>query len=105
MDAFLPWIRQYRIGPFTMFDTFGTYIVVFLIAPLLSKLFTKMGITITRSEWMALALPVALVFHLAFNVNTPFTKMLLDPGNYLAKIVIIAMVIFGLKGVVKSILR
>ncbi len=105
MNDFLTWIRQYRIGPFTMFDTLGTYIIVFLIAPWLSKLFAKLGITITRGEWMALALPIALVFHLLNHVNTPFTRMFLDPNNYLTKIVILTMVIFGLKGFVKSIMR
>ncbi len=105
MNDFLVWVRQYRIGPFTMFDTFGTYIIVFLIAPWLSKLFAKLGITITRSEWMALALPVALAFHLVYKINTPFTKMFLDPHNYLAKVVILAMVVFGLKGVARSILH
>ncbi len=104
MNDFLLWIRHYRIGPFAMFDTFGTYIIVYLIAPRLSAVFAKIGITITRGEWMALALPIALVFHLIFNVDTPFTRMFLDPNNYLAKILIIAMVLFGLKGVVKRIM-
>lgn len=93
-------LRQLRIGPFTIFDTLLAYVGIYFIAPLLSKLFAKINISISRSSWLWLTLPISVIFHLIFNQNTPFIKMVLNPsGDYLAKIVLLFMLYMGLKGV------
>lgn len=93
-------LRQYRIGPFTIFDSATAYLGIFLIAPLLTKLFFKLHINISRSGWMWLTLPIAVVFHLAFHQNTPFMKMLLNPKYYyLPIIVLIFMLYMGLRNI------
>lgn len=93
-------LRQFRIGPFTIFDTLLAYVGIYFIAPLLSKLFAKINISISRSSWLWLTLPISVIFHLIFNQSTPFIKMVLNPsGDYLAKIVLLFMLYTGLKGV------
>lgn len=104
-NALLANIRQYRIGPFTLFDGVGAYIVVFALSPFLIRRFRRWNIETTLEEWLALTLPLALFVHLLLGLSTPFTRMFLDPGNIIAKIVIIAMVVFGLKGTTRSLMK
>lgn len=93
-------LRQFRIGPFTVFDTLLAYVGIYLIAPLLSKLFAKINISISRSSWLWLTLPISVIPHLIFNQNTPFMKMLLNPnGDYIAKIVLLFMLYMGLRNI------
>ena len=96
--GFIEVLRQVRVGPFTLFDTLAAYVGIFLVSPLLSKLFAKFNISISKSNWLWLTLPIGVIFHLIFQVHSPFIKMLLDPnGNYLSKIVLIFMFFMGLK--------
>lgn len=97
---FIRVLRQFRIGPFTIFDTLLAYVGIYLVAPFLSKLFSKINIYIPGSSWMWLTLPIGITFHLIFNQNTPFTKMFLDPtGNYPAKIILLFMIYMGLRNI------
>ncbi|MFA5932591.1 MAG: hypothetical protein WCV81_04930 [Microgenomates group bacterium] len=98
--GFIEVLRQYRVGPFTLFDTLIAYIGIFLVAPLFSKLFARFNISISRSSWLWLTLPIGVIFHLIFQVHSPFMKTLLDPnGNYIAKIVLIFMLFMGLRNI------
>ncbi len=91
-------LRQYRIGPFTLFDSALAYLGVFLLAPLFTKLFQKIHLSITRIQWMWLTLPIAVLTHILIKQNTPLTKMILDlHGNYLAKGIVLFMLFMGLK--------
>jgi hypothetical protein len=91
-------LRQYRIGPFTIFDVVTAYVGIYLLAPLLAKIFYKLHINISRSGWIWLTLPIAVVFHLIFHQNTPFMKMLLSPKSfYMPIIVLIFMTYMGLR--------
>lgn len=92
-------LRHFRFGPFAYFDTLTAYIAIFLIAPLLTKLFSKVHIYIKRAEWLWLTLPIALVFHFALRLNTPFKRMFLDPTGYyfIPQIVILFMIFMGLR--------
>lgn len=93
-------LRQFRIGPFTIFDTATAYLGVFLLAPLLTKLFLKLHLYISRAKWLWLTLPISVIFHFVSHQNTPFMKMLLDPkGFYIAKIVLLFMLYMGLRNI------
>jgi len=94
--------RTLRIGPFSALDLVGSYLVIFFLAPYLSKLFARIGIKITRLEWLSLTLPIALAVHLLAGFDTPFTRMFLAEGVILPKLVITLMLIFGLRSAVKS---
>jgi len=91
-------LRQYRIGPFTIFDSALAYLGVFLLSPLLTKLFQKIHLSITRIQWVWLTLPIAIIAHILIRQNTPLTQMFLDlHGNYLIKVIILFMLFMGLK--------
>ena len=92
-------LRHFRFGPFTYFDTLTAYVGIFLIAPLLTKLFSKFHIYIKRTEWLWLTLPIALTFHFALKLDTPFKQMFLNPAGYyfIPQIVILFMLFMGLR--------
>lgn len=91
-------LRQFKIGPFALFDIVISYVSVFLLAPLLTKLFHKVHLRISRAAWLWWTLPIAVLFHLAFRQNTPFMKLLFDPSSfYLPAILLIIMVLMGVK--------
>lgn len=96
--GFIEILRQYRIGPFTIFDTVTAYVGIFLVAPILSKLFSWVHISIPKTSWLWLTLPISVAVHFILHINTPFMKMFLDPnGSYIAKIVLLFMLLMGLK--------
>ncbi|PIR74625.1 MAG: hypothetical protein COU35_01560 [Candidatus Magasanikbacteria bacterium CG10_big_fil_rev_8_21_14_0_10_47_10] len=73
---------------------------MYLLAPLLSKLFLKLGLDIPKHNWLYLTLPIGILAHILVGTITPMTRNLLDlHGHYILKIVIIALVILGLRGV------
>lgn len=101
---YLSTVRQYRVGSFALFDTVVAYVGIFLLAPLLTKLFLKEYIAIPRASWMWLMLPISVVFHLIFSQNTPFMKMLVNPQQlqfYMATIMFFAMTYMGIRGIKK----
>ena len=91
-------LRQFRIGPFAIFDSALAYLGVFLLAPLLTKLFQKIHLLITRTQWMWMTIPLAVLTHILIRQDTPLTQIFLDlQGNYLAKVVVVLMLFMGLK--------
>jgi len=95
---FVNTLRQIRVGPFTVFDFLLAYLGIFLLAPRLTKIFAKIRLYISRTDWLFLTLPIGLLFHLAFRLHTPLTKMVMDPrGFYLVKSVILLMLFMGLR--------
>ena len=92
-------LRQFRVGPFAVFDIVVSYAGIFLIAPVLTKLFSKLHIDVPRSAWLWLTFPIAIPFHLLLHQDTAFTMMLLDPHEYISKVAILLMLFMGLRGV------
>ena len=95
-NAMLEPYRVVRIGPFSALDLVGGYVLIFLIAPYLSKLFAYFGMKFTRLDWLFLTLPIALLAHLVTGFSTPFTEMFLSPDLLLPKLLILLMLILGL---------
>jgi len=100
-DEFVAYMRTFRIGPLSAPDLLVPYLLVYLIAPLLSRLAARfLGLRVTRAAWMWLMLPFSVILHLVLRLDTPFELIALDPhGHYLAKIVLLAMIILGLRGI------
>ncbi len=91
-------LRQYRIGPFTIFDTVLAYGAIFLLSPILTWLFSKINVSIPRAAWLWFVLPISVVAHVLVHQMTPFTTMVLDPGgSYIAKIVVLFMLFMGVR--------
>ena len=96
----IEFLRQYKIAGFAIFDFAVSFIGVYLLAPLLSKLFGKLGIQILKKNWLFLTIPLSVLIHVLVNQITPMTKEFLDPqGHYILKGVIIILLIFGLRGI------
>jgi hypothetical protein len=99
---YLVFLRQFKVGPFAIFDTVISYIGILLLAPLLTKLFSVFKISISTSSWLWLTLPISVLFHLIFAQNTPLMKVLADPSHfsfYIAVAVLLLMTYMGLKSV------
>ena len=95
---FIELIRQFKVGPFAIFDIAVSYLGVFLLAPLLTGLALKVHLRVSRVQWLWLVLPVSILVHLIFGQRTPLTQMIIDPNNYyLVKLVILFMLFMGLK--------
>lgn len=92
--------EKYRLGPFSVPDTLGSLIIVFLIAPFLSAGTRKLGVEVPRSSWLWLTVPVAELTHAFFRPDTVLFKMLMNQsGDYLVKIAFIAMIYLGVRGI------
>ncbi|MEI6529625.1 MAG: hypothetical protein WCN88_04530 [Candidatus Falkowbacteria bacterium] len=97
---FLEFIRQFRLGGYAIFDLAVSFLGIYLLSPLLSKLFLKIRIRIPKINWVFLTLPIGILTHLLSGKMTPMTKNFFDlQSNYLLKIIIISLLVFGLKGI------
>ncbi len=89
----IDFLRSFRIGPFAIFDFAASYLAMYFLAPHLSKLFSIIGIKVTREQWLWLTLPIATLVHIIFGTKTAFTAMALDSsGGWIAKITIFFMI-------------
>ena len=96
----LEFLRQFRFGEYAIFDLAVSFLGVYLLSPLLSKIFRKIKIDIPKRNWLFLTLPLSILIHLAVGKITPMTRDFMDMhGHYILKIVIFALLIFGLKGI------
>jgi len=96
----LQFLRQFKIGEYAIFDTAISLVVVYFLAPYLSKLFKKIGIIITRKSWMYLVLPISVIVHLIFSTSTPLTRNFFDPsGHFLEKLVGVVLLVLGAKDI------
>lgn len=95
-------LRQYRIGPFAIFDTVTAYLGILILSPLLTWLFSKIHRHVPLASWLWLTIPISVIFHLIFAQNTPLMTMLSDPYKvefYLVLIVLALMTYMGLSAV------
>jgi len=96
----IEFLRQFRIGGYAIFDFAVAFLGIYLLSPLLSKIFLKFSIDIPKQNWLFLTLPIGILVHLLIGNMTPMTKALIDiHGHYVLKIVILILLILGLKGI------
>jgi hypothetical protein len=102
MDTF-QLLRQYRIGPFTVFDSGTAFLGVGLLSPVLSWAFRKLHIAISFLDWMLLTFPLSVLFHIIFHQNTPLMRMLFGPDKSVPAILAVAaMVLVGFGHIIFS---
>ncbi len=96
----LEYLRQFRIGEYAIFDFAVSFLGIYLLSPLLSRLFLKLRIKIPKQNWLFLTLPLSILTHLLIGTITPMTANFLDTGgHYILKIVIIGLCFFGIRGI------
>ena len=96
----IEFLRQFKIGEYAIFDLSISFLGIYLISPLLSKIFLKIGLKIPKYNWLYLTLPFSILIHLLFGRITPMTKYFIDfHGHYLLKLLIISPVFLGLRGI------
>ena len=98
----LEFLRQFRIFDYAAFDLIVSLLGMWLLSYPLSKAFLKIGLIIPKKSWVIWALPIGIIAHLLIGTMTPMTLQFIDPGsNYILKVVIVLLTIFGFQGVRK----
>lgn len=96
----IDFLRQFRIGGFAIFDFTVAFLGIYLLSPLLSKIFRKIRIDIPKINWLFLTLPIGIATHLLIGRITPLTKNFLDlHDHYFLKVVVIGLFAWGMKGI------
>jgi len=96
----IEFLRQFRIGGYAIFDFVASFIGIYLLAPLLSKLFLKLKLQIPKKSWLFFTLPIGILTHLVVGSITPMTRNFIDlNGHYILKLVMLALIIFGIKDI------
>ena len=95
----IEFLRQFRIGEYAIFDFIVSFLGIYLLSPILSKIFLKIKIIIPKRNWIFLTLPIGFLFHLVFGSITPMTRDILNiHDHYILKIVMLILLFFGIKG-------
>jgi len=96
----LEYLRHYKIFEFAIFDLIVSLIGIYLLSPLLSKIFRKINIDIPKINWVFLTLPIGILIHLIVGTITPMTKYFIDiHSHYFLKIFILGLIFLGFKGI------
>ena len=96
----LEFLRHFRVGGYAIFDLTISFLGIYLLSPLLSKIFLKTGLNIPKQNWLFLTLPIGILVHLILGRITPMTANLLDlHSNYILKLLILVSLLLGLKGI------
>ncbi len=98
----IEFFRQFRFGGYAIFDFVVSFLGIYLLAPLLSKLFRKLGLDIPRLSWIYFTLPIGIISHILVGNITPMTRDFLDlHDHYILKIIILVLLVLGIKGIKK----
>ncbi len=97
---FIEVLRQPRLDEYAIFDLVTAFLGIYLLSPLLSKLFLKIHIKIPKKNWLFLTLPIGILFHVAIGQMTIMTKNFLNPyTHYLLKTSVLILFLLGLRGI------
>ena len=92
-------LRQYRIGGYAIFDLGLSFLGIYLLSPLLSKIFRKLKVDIPKQSWLFLTLPIGIFIHLLTGNLTLMTRNFIDlNGHFFLKILIIGLLVLGVRG-------
>ena len=96
----LEFLRHFRIAGYAIFDIVVSFSGIYLLSGFLTKIFSKIRISVPKINWVYLTLPIGIITHLIFGQLTPMTKNFLDiHSHYILKIIIIGFIILGLRGI------
>lgn len=96
----IEYLRSFRITNYAIFDLAVSFLGIYLLSPLLTKIFLKLNINTSTLSWLLLTLPLSILIHILVGNYTKMTQDFLDPsGHYYIKIFILTLLILGLKSV------
>ncbi len=96
----IEYLRLFRLGEYAVFDLATSFLGIWLLSPLLSRLFRLIYLDIPLRSWLLLTLPLAILIHVLVGRYTPMTKYFLDPSaHYGLKLFIIILLILGACGI------
>ena len=96
----IEFLRQFRLGGYAIFDFIVSFLGMFLLSPILSKLFSLIKVKIPKLNWVILTLPLSIIAHLASGRITPMTKNFLDLNDhYILKMIILVSIILGVRNI------
>jgi len=96
----IEWLRQFRIAGYALFDLMVSLLGIYLLSPLLSRLFLILRIKVPKSSWLFLTLPFGILIHILVGNITPMTKNFMDlNSNYVLKTIIIILFFLGIRGI------
>lgn len=96
----IEFLRHFHFFGYAIFDLAVAFLGIYLLSPLLSKIFRKLRIDIPKRNWLFLTLPIGILVHLLVGKMTPMAKNFLDiHGHYILKILILSLLIIGIKGI------
>jgi len=91
----IEFLRSYKLLDYAIFDFVVSFLGVYLLSPILTKLFLLFKIKVSRKSWLLLTIPVSILVHYLVGNITPMTKDFLNlNGSYLLKIIIISLTYF-----------
>lgn len=93
-------LRQFRIGEYAIFDFAASFLVMYFMAPVLTKAVRHFGVDVPKWTWMYFTIPLSVLAHLLVGTITPLTQHVIDPhGSYVIKALILLLIILGAKDV------
>ena len=96
----IEFLRQFRFAGYAIFDLAVSFLGMYLLSPLLTKLFLKINIKIPKLNWIFLTLPIGILVHLLVGKITPMTTNFLNTNShYFLKIVVLMSLALGLRGI------
>ncbi len=96
----IEYLRSFRIFEYAIFDLTLSFLGIFLLSPLLTKLFRLFHLEISLLSWIYLTLPIGILTHIIINNHTKMTVNFLDlNGHYLLKIFILSLLFLALRGI------
>lgn len=100
----IDYLRQFRIGQFTIFDTATSYVGILILSPILTWLVSRLHLNIPIISWVWFTLPLSVIFHIIFHQSTPLVKILANPGQfqfYIAIFILFTMTYMGFRKIRK----
>lgn len=96
----IEYLRSFRIGEYAVFDLTIAFLGIFLVSPILSKLFLYLHLDIPKKNWLFLTLPLSILIHLLVGQNTKMVQnFFMISDHYLLKLLIIGLVILGVQNI------
>ncbi len=96
----IEFLRQFRFLNYAIFDLAVSFLGIYLLSPLLSKIFSKIKVGIPKRNWLYLTLPLGILIHLIVRQMTPMTINFMNiHDHYILKIFIIILLFLGIRGI------